>query len=303
MVVEVREARPADAAAINAVVMACEQQGGGEMIDDRERHRLERFARGDRPEHWHCFLGTFDGEVVGLGTVARPIDPATDLVAELLVDPHARRRGIATALLRSMTAAAEKTDARRIIVWGRHANPGTYAFAATASFRWLRTLAVLGRPLLGIEPTPVPDGFVIRPLQDSDDEPLLARILGEAFGDTADEEWVPETIAERRRRSWYDAADVLIAADATGEVVGVHWTRRRTETMGEVHILGLVPSAHGRGLGRSLLNAGLVHLKSRGSEHVILWADDANEPAIHLYESGEFSVEYEDVAFGRRLNV
>jgi mycothiol synthase len=88
----------------------------------------------------------------------------------------------------------------------------------------------------------------------------------------------------------------LAARRVLGQLLGVHWTKRRTSEIGEVHNLALHPDVQGRGLGGPLLDAGLAHLEHVGCREVILWVDARNAPALALYRSRGFSVRWDDVA-------
>ena len=50
------------------------------------------------------------------------------------------------------------------------------------------------------------------------------------------------------------------------------------------------PSAQGRGLGRTLLLAGLEYLQRAGAETVILYTDEENQGAVRLYEKTGFVI-------------
>ena len=46
-------------------------------------------------------------------------------------------------------------------------------------------------------------------------------------------------------------------------MVGFHWTKQHQDQLGEVYVLGIAPSAAGRGLGKALLLTGLRSLQRR----------------------------------------
>lgn len=58
---------------------------------------------------------------------------------------------------------------------------------------------------------------------------------------------------------------------------------------GEVYVVGIDPSAQGRGLGRALTLAGLRHLEGQGVDEVILYVESDNLPARKVYDSLGFT--------------
>jgi mycothiol synthase len=64
-------------------------------------------------------------------------------------------------------------------------------------------------------------------------------------------------------------------------------------------VVGVDPGERGTGLGRALTLVGLRYLRSRGLFQVMLYVDETNVPAIHLYESLGFTHWDTDVMFAR----
>ncbi len=70
---------------------------------------------------------------------------------------------------------------------------------------------------------------------------------------------------------------------------------------GEIHMLGVDPDFRKRGIGRSILLAGLSHLKSKGVEIVRLTADGEYPAALSLYESVGFKASSRTEWFEKKL--
>jgi mycothiol synthase len=58
--------------------------------------------------------------------------------------------------------------------------------------------------------------------------------------------------------------------------------------------VGIDPAAQGRGLGRLLTLAGLIHLAARGVDEVLLYVGAENAPAVHVYSGLGFGHDASD---------
>ena len=90
--------------------------------------------------------------------------------------------------------------------------------------------------------------------------------------------------------------------DECSLVTGSGWytssgARPGAPPVGEVYVLGISPSAQGRGLGRVLLDAGLKYLAQGPARDVILYVEQSNDTAVRLYERGGFVVDRRDIQF------
>ena len=70
-------------------------------------------------------------------------------------------------------------------------------------------------------------------------------------------------LAERMAEPWFDPAGLLVAADGD-RLLGFHWTKQHSPTLGEVYVVAIDPAAQGQGLGKLLTLAGLHHLADEG---------------------------------------
>ena len=62
--------------------------------------------------------------------------------------------------------------------------------------------------------------------------------------------------------------------------------------LGEIYVIGIDPSAGGRGLGRSLTVAGLAHLADAGTPVAMLFVEADNAPARRLYDRLGFTTHH-----------
>jgi mycothiol synthase len=82
--------------------------------------------------------------------------------------------------------------------------------------------------------------------------------------------------------------------------VGFHWTKQHGDHLGEVYVLGVLPAAGGRGLGKALLLTGLQHLWQQGDTMVKLYTEADNPDAVGLYRHYGFTTASRDVMYAQR---
>jgi mycothiol synthase len=235
------------------------------------------------------------GEVVGY----LHLMPDGDAVAELVVHPRARRRGIGSALMR----AAIERSGERIRFWSHGTLPAATAAADAVGLKPVRALAQMIRPLVDVPDGSVPQGITVRTYAGQQDHAELLRVNNAAF-DWHPEQggWTDGVLVERLGQPWFEPEGLFLAFDdATGRLVGFHWTKIHDEGLGEVYVLGVDPAAHGRGLGKALTVVGLRHLADRlaGGEQaeVMLYVESDNTAALATYRSLGFAVAGVDTAF------
>jgi mycothiol synthase len=291
------DVRPAPPAEALALLEASAPSPGLGAVDEDEERRLRGLPpfRGDGWT-WEPWLYGDAGRTGYVGLLRPPVPPAPGVdvpcaVVELATPTDAAGRD-AAAVAAGITAARSVAGGP-VQIWLRAARPSDLAAAADLGAVPVRTMRVLARPLADL-PTaaPVPAGVVVRPWRPGDDPGVVA-VLAAAHPARA-RHWTSGELDRRRSAAWFRPDDLLVA-DAGGGLLGVHWTKRRDATTGEVHNLALHPDAQGRGLGGALLDAGLHHLAGQGLREVLLWVDDANPTALALYVSRGFVERCRDV--------
>ncbi len=238
----------------------------------------------DRVAHYLARVGT---EIVGYAQHDRGAD-----TAQLCVHPDARGAGIGTALATAVLADAPGSE-----LWAFGNLPAAQAIATGFSYVNVRELLILERPLTLDEPqAPLPEGVTIRGFEPAD-EPALLAINAAAFSDHPEQGGMDHAnFIERTEQDWYHPADLLVAVDTTGTMLGFHWTKRHDARLGEVYVIATAPEASGKGLGGALLTAGLAHLAATGCRQVILYVESDN-PALRLYRRHGFVVARSDVVY------
>ena len=268
-----------------------------ELPHDRTRHLL---ALDDSDLH--------SDEVVGYLNLT-PGSADAPAMAEAVVHPAARRRGIGSELIRA--GLAEGGDGARI--WA-HGNLEPARGVATAlGLTNVRELWQMRRPLADLPEVKVARGIQLRTYAGPSDDAEMLRVNNAAFSWHPEQGgWTEADIAERRGEEWFDAEGLFLAFDVPGgqersdsgsgtgeQLLGFHWTKVHGPDLGEVYVVGVDPAAQGRGLGATLTLVGLHHLRDRlgPSATVMLYVEANNSQAVKTYERLAFSVSSADVAY------
>lgn len=297
-----------------AALSAEEQRGIRGLIATATDHdgiapvgeQVLRELSAQRTGHLLVHAADDDETVVGYLNLTAGEDDSMPM-AEMVVAPQARRRGIATALAR---AALRRTDGRARF-WAHGNSPAARSTAVALGLVAVRELLQMRRSLHGVgSPSPLP-GVVIRSYAGDADDAELLRVNNAAFAWHPEQGgWTPADLAERRAEGWFDPRGLFLAFDEdTGDgdgarLLGFHWTKVHpgAQPLGEVYVVGVDPAAQGRGLGRVLTEVGLAYLADRlaGTENptVLLYVEADNAAALRTYQQLGFSVHNVDCAYG-----
>jgi ribosomal protein S18 acetylase RimI-like enzyme len=237
---------------------------------------LDEADRAGQPIH---FLAEADGDVIGYGAITAGAE------AEVcgMVLPDWRRRGVATALLGEVRAAARRLERQSFLVicedsgpialgWMRRAG----ATAAAAERRM--TVRLDGRSRPSAPPSAGSGASIELRVASDGDRTALIGLLREGFSETVEQ--------VGRRIDTAPTEETLVATDE-GVVVG---TVRITQTPRRSMIYGFVIDAERRGrrLGTRMLAAVLDRLRADGVIEVGLEVNPENAPAVRLYEAFGF---------------
>lgn len=261
----------------------------------------------DRTEH---LLITSDdaGVVTGYLNLSPPRDGETGM-AELVVHPGARRRGIGAALIR---AALAKTSASNRF-WAHGTLEPARATAAALGLAPVRELMQMRRSLRDLPDTvPAVPGVQIRTYGGTADDAELLRVNNAAFAYHPEQGgWTDAELAERRAEPWFDPTGLFLAFEDSeggqaGRLLGFHWTKVHLDRpgLGEVYVVGVDPSAQGRGLGQALTAVGIQWLarrladtKSSVDPTVMLYVESDNVAAVRTYQRLGFATYSVDTAY------
>ena len=242
------------------------------------------------PEHVH--LGVLaDRDLVGYAQW----DPASG-VAQLMVAPEHRRRGLGTGLVRGLERVHPQVS-----VWAFGDLSPARELAARLGYTAGRKLLIMERSVAEpLPPTPAPAGFEIRTFRPGTDEDAWLALNARVFADHPEQGRIDRAdLDARMAEDWFDPDGFLVATRGS-ELVGYHWTKRESPERGEVYVIGVAPEAAGSGLGRALLRSGLVTLRNSGVNSVLLYVEGDNARAVEMYAADGFEVVNRDVMYDRR---
>lgn len=243
----------------------------------------------DRTRH---LLAVEGAEIRGYLNLVPTADD-TPAMAELVVHPGARRRGIGSAMI----DAALRDAGPHARIWAHGNLEPARATASALGLEVVRELLQMKRPLTGLPPTPTAEGVRMATYSGPRDDAELLRVNNAAFSWHPEQGgWTEADLAERRSEPWFDPAGLFLAFDErTGALLGFHWTKEHSANLGEVYVVGVDPAAQGRGLGAALTMIGLEHLAARMSSAgpdaaVMLYVESDNAAAVKTYRRLGFEV-------------
>jgi ribosomal protein S18 acetylase RimI-like enzyme len=244
------------------------------------RLKLEWGLLRSRPGHRAEDLLWWDGgRLLGFLGVYAFGAPTVELTG--MVDPEARRRGIATALLdAALRLCQERAYTKILLVAPRLPTAARdLALARGAALDHSEyALELTHEPAEG----PLNPRITLRSMALSD-AAVISSLLAAGFG-RAEPELTDEAAAERAQR---DYPDTLIV-ELDGVAVGTLRVTRDDDTAG---VYGLVvhPDHQGQGIGRDVLRRISIHALADGAARVHLEVAADNERALGLYTSLGFT--------------
>lgn len=282
--VEVREhLNSSEVAAVTELIRSATNYDG---VSPLSEHVWLHLRHGGSGRDHHFLVRTAHGDVVGYAYLDTT-DAVAGSLAELVIAPDSRRRGLGRMLVEHLIAA---TPDVRLRLWSHSEGDAASALATSLGFDTLRVLWRMRRSLRAPLPDATfPDGVVVTPFRPGVDDDAWLELNARAFASLPDQgSWTREDLVVRMAESWFDPQGFLMAWSGS-TLVGFHWTKvhgedhHRRAPIGEVYVLGVDPGLQGHGLGQALTVAGLRHLRERGLDQVMLYVDHGNQAAISLY--------------------
>ena len=297
-----REMSVADVAQVRALIEAAERADGHRPLSD---HLWLDLAQGGR-EGFAGLMALEPGHdhLVGYAQLSRGHGT---WALEVVIHPHHRydAASIAPDLLAAAADVVADGGGGPVHWWVFEPTSLHDHLAGDVGLHPGRRLHQMRRSL-PVEPAlDPPPRLATRPFRVGVDEAAWLEVNNRAF------HWHPEqggwdldTLRARQQQPWFDPAGFLMVDDVApsgdAHLVGFCWTKVHADmhpVMGEIYVIAVDPSAHGRGLGRALTLAGLAHLSDRGVPVGMLYVDADNSAAVALYQSLGFEVVRTDRAY------
>lgn len=217
------------------------------------------------------------------------------------VDDSVDDRPALVAALVGALAAEGGGAPRRWFSRGRR--PGDDAVAAALGFVSVRELWQMRRPLPLVQPPAGPNDrppIEWRPFVPGRDEAAWLEVNNRSFARHPDQgSQTLERLTALEAEPWFDPEGFLLH-ERDGRLDGFCWTKVHADAdppLGEIFVIGVDPSAHGAGLGRALVVAGLQWLHSAGLGVAMLYVDADNMAAVRLYRDLGFVTVSRDVVY------
>lgn len=230
-------------------------------------------------------------------------DKVAGPVVEVVVDPELRGKSIGTKLV---TFAMDRVHDSRLRLWAHGELMGAHALAKKLGFTKARELWQMRRSLYAeIPKLELPAEIRIRNFIPGQDETAWLELNAEVFAEHPEQGSLDRRGLEiRMSESWFNPEGFLLAENMNDELTGYNWTKIHGNSdghghieIGEIYVLGVMPSMRGSGLSRALAIAGLEYLREQGLGAAMLYVDRDNLAAIKLYESIGFAHWDTDVMF------
>jgi mycothiol synthase len=285
---------PAQVAAVLDLVSQATSTDGRAPLNEAALLHLEH----PRPSVQHLLAERDDG-LQGYAQLERNdaegASPQTS-TGQVVVAPEHRRQAVGTRLVEELL----RQSPTGLQIWAVGDTAAAQALAARTGLRSVRELLIMQRSLADDLPMPdLPPEVIIRTFRPGEDDADWVRVNAAAFAAHPEQgSLTVNDLADRMTQPWFDPRGFFVAV-AAETMIGFHWTKQHEDHLGEVYVLGVAPSAAGKGLGKALLVTGLRHLKQQGNTTVELYVEADQPGPVGLYRAYGFSTASRDVMYAR----
>jgi mycothiol synthase len=253
---------------------------------------LEEFKHRIEQPGYHfeedLFVAEVDGLLVGYAAIERELEIGRTIL-DIAVHPTHRGRGMGSSLLETAANHSHNLGSEVLqipIAQGLHTSERWVRARGFRAVRchWHMSLAEYREMTLTI-----PSGFELTHFLPGEEESLCT-LQNMSFTDS----WGfrPNTVEEicyLLDASWCRPDGILYINNSQTKV-GYCWTMEHPNDRdkGYIRMMGINPQYRGRGLGKTILIAGIEYLLQNGIKEIELSVDGRNHIAKHLYQSVGF---------------
>ncbi len=251
------------------------------------------------------FIAEMNRRIVGIADVTLEMRIARAIV-EWFVHPAVHRKRVGRELVKYACERGRQQGAKMVHVCIPEEDKFTRDFAGELGFFQAKCYLSLELGLKG-RLEKMPDSIAVEHFR-AGDAALLATVQNRIFTGT----WgfcpnSPEDILYFFRLTQSKWQDILLIRE-NAKIIGYCWlhpligeARAMEKKRWRLHMFGIDQEFQGKGWGKKLLQAGLVHLRKRDSSSVELTVDSENTPAVHLYKTAGFRVKSREYWFEKEL--
>ena len=244
----------------------------------------------------NLFIAEQAGKIIGYMDVM-PERIIRRAVLSCLICPGCNEWSLSKSLVERALNRSKELRLNRVHVSIARENVRTKRFYSKMDFRFVRRFTELRLDLLKAHlPNLRRTTFRLRSLERGEEE-RLTQIQNRSFSNTWG--YNPNTIEEIIYRTGLphcSPRDIILAYDKD-KPVAYCWTRvfkgegnAESGAVGRIYMLGVDPDYRGKGVGSTVLAAGLSLLRRRGAGIVQLTVDSGNRAALALYGAAGFEV-------------
>ncbi len=240
-------------------------------------------------------------DLAGAAVVVEEADGTGTL--EVAIHPSYRNLGAADRLIGELQQVRGFSGLQ---AWAHGSHGAAAELAARYGFGPVRELwkMRLTDGTAGLPDVGLPDSVVLRTFVPGQDEDAWLAANSAAFAHHPEQGSMTRADLEARMaEDWFDPEGFLLAEDASGRLLGFHWTKIHPShgghpPVGEVYVVGVTPEAQGLGLGKALTIAGIRYLQQQRLQAIMLYVDADNTAAVSLYRKLGFTRWDMDVLYG-----
>src|SRR5215210_3802613 len=251
-----------------------------------------------RPDQ-DVWVAESEGKLVGYGLALE--QPSGRCTIYMVVHPEYRRQGLGSQLLALILERAREVGAKDILVYANERNQGSDLFLKHHQFQQVGSSGSLElNDEAKLPAAEFQKGFTLKKYSEVNDPLLLLKALNECYlgmwGHQHDDNPSEEERKSPRFLHYYAADDILLLFGEKNLILGICSVKPQGKrgNDGEWSDLldgpGIIQEYREQGYQRSMVLAGIQHLRKTGTHPITLefWGD--NENALNIYRSLGFEM-------------